>query len=327
MLFLMANSNKRYQDHQKSAINFGVLFDDTVTPLEALNDWGSVLPKAIAFCTARKDKVITTGQARGIKSNRLYAATLYSYKNKRSYGNAASLMTLSELNLYLSSPKSNDDTIPKFGESGYFCAGVNRSVTYLMSENIVPYVYGTYNVGTQFSSTASQSASVYETTVIRPYNYTAQGLVPSDLGNVTFPTTADTPVSTTSGYVSIGSAPGGPYFGSIDSGYSDSRNGRNRQGQFYSLPASYYSGNGFAGQVVQNADRDLKISGPFSGANTNLIPTWLGAMIEFAGEKTLLVFLIGDDQDIRLTSAVTPGEQITLEDNYQTVGYIDRIAC
>ncbi|UAW96549.1 hypothetical protein pEaSNUABM22_00061 [Erwinia phage pEa_SNUABM_22] len=324
MLFALGSCQKRFNDHQNSAINFGAIFDDNVTKDQALSDWAGNVARAVAVCNTKSGNSLTTGQVQGLKGNRLYAATIFSPSIKRSYGDANSAMSLSDLRLIQPAPVALNNAAPTtMGELGFILA--ERSVMYMFRSGGTPQLYSTYNTAQSYSARAGSDV-IYTVTTVNSLHYTRTARMPTTpTGSVTT-SGSDITVTSAIGYANVGTAQAsGQFFGTIDGGYRYQISGRNAQGQFYTNDPVFYNGNGLYGNVVQNTDRNLRISMAVSGANETPVPKWMGNVIQIGRDYFMMRYDIGSGLDLESTATLVPGDNATFTLNATNLTYPDRV--
>lgn len=323
MLFALGSARKRFNDHQNAALNFGAVFDNTVTKDAAKSDWPGSVAQAVAVCGSKTGTSLTSGQVQGLKGNRLYAATLSSPDQKRSYGDGNSAMGLSDLRLLLSAPLANTDTVPVFGEWGYVQA--ERSVTYLFRRGGAPQVYCTYTIAQNYSGHVGTD-TIYTDTVAAGLQYTRTGRMPTTLLGTTVTTGADYSSVGSVGYTAQGTAQSsGSFFGTTDGGYRVQQSGRNAQGQFWSNNPVFYNGNGLTGSVAASTDRNLRISMSVSGPDETPVPVWMGNVIQIGKDYFMMQYDIGQGLDVESVSALVPGNSANFTVKINNFVYPDRV--
>ncbi|QZE58619.1 hypothetical protein pEaSNUABM28_00062 [Erwinia phage pEa_SNUABM_28] len=324
MLFAIGSARKRFDDHQNSALCFGAVFDSNVTKDQALSDWPGNVARAVAVCNTKAGNNLTTGQVQGLKGNRLYAATLFSPNVKRSYGDANYALFLTDLRLVLAGPVAINTTAPvAMGENGFILA--ERSVMYMFRSGGTPQLYSTYNTAQSYSARAGSDV-IYTVTTVNSLHYTRTARMPTTLTGGVTTSGSDITVTSAIGYATVGTAQAsGQFFGTIDGGYRYQLSGRNAQGQFYTNDPVFYNGNGLYGNVVQNTDRNLRISIAVSGANETPVPKWMGNVIQIGRDYFMMRYDIGSGLDLESTATLVPGDNATFTLNATNLTYPDRV--
>ncbi|QZE57271.1 hypothetical protein MPK71_gp062 [Erwinia phage pEa_SNUABM_1] len=321
MLFTLGSCRKRFDNHQNTALNFGIVFDQNISKDQAFSDWPGCVPRAIAACTTKNGNQLATGQVQGMRGNRLYAATMYSPSRKKSYSDSIPALTLADLRLVLPAPMVSSSDAPAFGEGGYVLA--ERSVTYMFRSPGTPQAYGTYSTYQGYTS-HSGSDVIYTDTSVNSVLYTLSGRIPATVEGSVVGSYQSYTASAIVGYMAVGPSQGAGYmFGTIDGGYRLQQSGRNAQGQFWSNPAQFLDGNGISGSVAANADTNLRISMAVSGANETPVPSWMGALIYIG--KSYFMMRYDFDTDLTSNATLVPGNSASFTFNGQNYAYPDRI--